>query len=300
MSAIKKIRRKIYYYVAFVVSKVVLAIPYKFSVGVLGPFFGAIGYCAARSSTAIAKKNLRECFPKKSEKEISKIAKAVFINQGKNFFELANFPKLNKERLEKIASVENADLIKKSLDKGKGILFVSAHVGNWEIIAAMTAGFGVPVNVVAKRIYIEGLNNMLVGYRTSKNVKVILKDSPDTARKLIKALKGGEIIAMLIDQDTNVPGVFVDFFGKPAWTPSGLAVLALKTGAQVLVGLDCRVGKYAHKGIISGPVLIEPSGNFNNDVAALTQKATNVLENYIKKYPEQWVWFHERWKTKQT
>jgi len=295
--SIKKIRRKFYYYGAYVASKFVLILPYKFSVRFLGSFFGLLGYYVAPAAK-IARKNLAECFPDKSEKEIVKIAKKVFINQGKNFFELANFPKMNADFLRKISSVENKDVIRKALEKGKGILFVSAHAGNWEITAAAVADFGVPVNVVAKKIYIEELNNMLVGYRTSKNVKVILRDSPDTARKLLKALKHGEIIAMLIDQDTRVPGVFVDFFGKPAWTPSGLAVMALRTGATVLTGIDKRSGRYTHKTVVKGPIEIEPSGDFDKDVVALTQKASQVLEEHIKKYPDQWVWFHERWKTK--
>ena len=102
---------------------------------------------------------------------------------------------------------------------------------------------------------------------------------------------------MLIDQDTNVPGVFVDFFGRKAWTPSGLAVLALKTGAEVLVNVNQKLDKFGHKTVVSGPLTIEPSGDFDKDVVALTQKASSVLEEHIRKYPEQWVWFHERWKT---
>ncbi len=295
---IKKTRRKIYYYVAFVFSKLVLLIPYRFSVGALAEFFGRMAYLFAWGAVNKARRNLHMCFPEKSEKEIISITKQIFINQAKNFFELASFPKMDSAFLKSVSSIENRHLIKEGLKKGKGILFVSAHTGNWEITAAAVADFGVPVNVVAKKIYIDGLNDMLVNYRTSKNVNVILRNAPDSARKLLKALKKGEIIAMLIDQDTQVPGVFVDFFGKEAWTPSGLAVMALKTGAEVLVGLDQRIGKYGHKTVISGPVKVEPSGDFDKDVVNLTQKATTLLEDHIRKYPDQWVWFHERWKTK--
>ena len=294
---IKKIRRRIYYYAAFVASKVVLIIPYRFAVNVLGPFFGKLGYYFAVSAAKKAKKNLKDCFPEKSTAEIKAIAKKIFINQGKSFFELANFPRMDSSFIKSISSIENQHLIKEGIKKGKGILFVSAHTGNWEITAAAVADFGVPVNVVAKKIYIKELNDMLVGYRTGKNVNVILRDAPDTARKLLRALKKGEIIAMLIDQDTKVPGVFVDFFGKQAWTPSGLAVMALRTGADVLVGIDQRLEGLGHKTVVSGPLTVEPSGDFDKDVVNLTQKASLVLEEHIKKYPEQWVWFHERWKT---
>jgi KDO2-lipid IV(A) lauroyltransferase len=292
-----KIRRKIYYYGAFIFSKFVLIVPYKFSVGFLSIFFGKVAYYIARDGANIAVKNLKKCFPEKSEKEIIKIAKELFCNEVKNFFEFVNFPRMNSAFINSISSIENSHLIKKSMEKGKGILFVSAHTGNWEITAAAVSNFGVPVNVVAKRIYIDELNDMLVKYRTGKNINVILREESDTGRKLLRALKKGEIIAMLIDQDTKVPGVFIDFFGSKAWTPSGLAVLALKSGADVLVGFDQRVGKYGHKTVIKGPITVEPSGDFNKDVKNLTQKASFVLEEHIRRYPQQWVWFHERWKT---
>ncbi|MDR2192773.1 MAG: lysophospholipid acyltransferase family protein [Endomicrobium sp.] len=296
---IKGIRRKIYYYAAYVFSKIVLIIPYRFSICGLGVFFGRLAYYVSLSASIRAKRNLKRCFPNKSKKEITAIAKQVFVNQGKNFFELANFPRMDSAFLKSISSIDNVHLIREAVNKGKGVLFVSAHTGNWEITAAAVADLGVPVNVVAKKIYIKELNEMLVNYRVGKNVSVILRDAPDTAKKLLRALKKGEIIAMLIDQDTKVPGVFVNFFGRKAWTPSGLAVLALRTGAEILIGIDQRIGDYGHKTIVKGPVEIELSGDFDKDTLNLTQKASLELEYYIRKCPEQWVWFHERWKTRE-
>ncbi|MDR3244334.1 MAG: lysophospholipid acyltransferase family protein [Elusimicrobiota bacterium] len=297
---IKKIRRRIYYYGAWIFSKLILLMPYKITVKYASQFAGWLAYYVTRDSADIAKEQLRSCFPDKSEAEIEKITRNIFINEAKNFFELANFPKIKGSFFDEIVSIENEYLLKESLKKGKGLMIVSAHTGNWEITAAAVARLGVPLNVVAKKIYIEGLNNMLVNYRLSKNVRVILKDAPDTARKLLKALKKGEIIGMLIDQDTDVAGVFVDFFGKPAWTPSGLAVLALRRDLDVVLAIDKRVGQFNHKTVIKGPITITPCGDFDKDVVNLTQKATSALEEHIRQYPEQWVWFHERWKTQQT
>ncbi|MDR2708979.1 MAG: hypothetical protein LBC07_03285, partial [Elusimicrobiota bacterium] len=292
---IKKIRRRFYYYGAWVISKLVLLIPYKFAVGPLSVFFGCIAPYLTRDAADIAKRNLKLAFPNADDKWIKKVVKNIFINQTRNFFELANFPKLNKRFLAKISEIENVDLILESVKKGNGTLFVSAHTGNWEITAAAVAKLGVKVNVVAKKIYIDGLNDMLVNYREQKGVNVILRDTKDSAKKLLKALKHGEIIAMLIDQDTNVPSVMVDFFGHPARTPLGLASLALKTGATVLVGMDMRVGKFNHRTVIKGPVTITPSGDKQKDIINLTQKATLILQDHIQRYPDQWVWFHKRW-----
>ncbi|MDR1523507.1 MAG: lysophospholipid acyltransferase family protein [Endomicrobium sp.] len=293
-----KIRRRCYYYGALIFSKAVLFIPYKLSVGYFSKFFGVLAYLVAIDGKNIAKKNIKRCFPQKTDSEIRKLIIEIFINEAKNFFELAYFPKMDSKFLNSISTVENVDLLKKSLKKGNGVLLVSAHAGNWEIAAASISALGSPLNVVAKKIYIDELNDMLVHYRAKKKVKVILKERSDTGIKLLRALKRGEIIALLIDQDTNVPGVFVDFFGQKTWTPSGLAVMALKSKADILLVLDQREDKYNHKTIIKGPLTIESSGDFNTDVKNLTQKASLILEKHIKQYPSQWVWFHDRWKTR--
>jgi KDO2-lipid IV(A) lauroyltransferase len=295
---LKRVRRHFYFYGAWFFSKLVLLFPYKWSVGFAADFFGKIAPHFTRDASSIAMDNLKKSFPQKTPKQIKEIIQKVFINQAKNFFELANFPKITPEFLTQISHVENAALIKESIEKKKGILFVSAHCGNWEITAAAIAALGIPVNAVAKKIYVDELNDMLVGYRTQKNVGVILRESKDSARKLLRALKNGEIIAMLIDQDTNVPGVFVDFFGRKAWTPSGLASLALRTGATVLIGIDQRLDDFKHKTVVMGPVEISRTDDLSQDIASLTQKATSLLESHIAKYPEQWVWFHKRWQTK--
>lgn len=295
---LKRIRRQIYFYGAWLFSKLVLIFPYKWSVGYASDFFGKIAPHFTRDASSIAKSNLEQSFPQKTPQQIQEIIRKVFINQARNFFELANFPKITADFLKQISHIENAHLIQEGIAKKKGILFVSAHTGNWEITAAAVAALGMPVNVVAKKIYVEGLNDMLVGYRTRKNVNVILRESSDSARKLLRALKRGEIIAMLIDQDTNVPSIFVDFFGRKAWTPSGLASIALRTGATVLIGIDQRLDDFKHKTVIIGPVEISRTDDLSQDIASLTQKATSLLEEHIAKYPEQWVWFHKRWQTR--
>ncbi|MDR1122766.1 MAG: lysophospholipid acyltransferase family protein [Endomicrobium sp.] len=293
----KKVRRRIYYYGAYVFSKLVLILPYKFSVGFLSFFFGNIAYYIVKEGVKNAKKNLKKCFPEKSNEDIKRMVKKIFFLEAMNFFELTNFPRMNSRFMRNIAHVEKFDRIQKSLRSGKGILFASAHTGNWEITAAIMAEMGIPVNVVVKKIYIDGLNNMLVGYRKSKNIKVILRGASDSGIKLLRALKRGETIAMLIDQDVDVAGVFVNFFGQKAWTPSGLAVLALKTKADVYVAFDQRIDKYKHKTVINGPISFTKTDDFGKDIEKLTQDITSILEEHIKKHPEQWVWFHNRWKT---
>ena len=214
---------------------------------------------------------------------------------------MLNFPKISNDFLDSIAKLEQnqKDIFNKLLERKKGLLILAGHIGNWELIAAGIAR-NYSLNVIAKKIYIEELNNMLVKYRNMKNVKVILRSESSSARKMLKALRNNEIIAMLIDQDTSVQSVFVDFFGMPASTPLGLASIALKTGTPVIMASDKRLPGYKHQFIISDEIVPpETTGNFDTDVKNFTAKLTKCLEDFIRENPEQWVWFHERWKTKQ-
>ncbi len=297
----KKYMRKFYYYGAWIFSKLVLLLPYKFTTVFLSDLFGNLAYYIVADARKKAKKHLTMCFPNKTSEEIKQIVKTVFKYEAKNFFELLNFPKMSDKFFDSIAQMEQEqkDIFNKLLSRKKGILALSGHLGNWEILAAGVAKH-YPLNVVAKKIYIEELNNILVHYRNIKNVKVILRSELSSARKMLKALKNNEIIAMLIDQDTSVQSVFVDFFGVPASTPLGLASIALKVGTPVVLAVDKRLADGKHKFIISDEIIPPKStGDFDTDVKNFTLKLTKCLEDFIRENPEQWVWFHERWKTKQ-
>lgn len=297
----KKYVRKCYFYGAWLFSKLALVLPYKFSVGFLANLVGNIAYYIVADARTKARRNLTMCFPKKTKQEINEIVKTVFKYQAKNFFELVNFPKMSDKFFDSVGNMEQEqiDIFNKLLSRKKGLLALSGHLGNWEILAAGVAKV-FPLNVIARKIYIEELNNMLVSYRNMKNVKVILRSELSSARKMLKALRNNEVIAMLIDQDTSVQSVFVDFFGKPASTPLGLASIALKVGAPVILAVDKRLPNGTHKFVISDEIIPpETTGDFDTDVKNFTAKLTKCLEDFIRENPEQWVWFHERWKTKQ-
>lgn len=297
----KKFRRKCYFYAAWLFSKLVLALPYNFSVKVLAPCIGGLAYYVVADARKKAKKHLTMCFHDKTEKEINQIIKTIFVYEAKNFFEMLNFPKMSEKFFDSIAFLNESQqaVFNKMLARKKGLLILSAHCGNWEMVAAGVAKH-FPVNVIAKKIYIDELNDMLVKYRNMMKVNVILRSETSSARKMIKALRNNEIIAMLIDQDTSVQSVFVPFFGHPASTPLGLASLALKTGTPVIMGVDKRLPDDKHQFVISDEIVPpEATGDFSTDVKNYTAKLTKQLEDFIRENPEQWVWFHERWKTKQ-
>ena len=278
-------------------ARVIQFLPYRVAVAA-GGAAGALAYRVIHKSRLIVEQQLKTAFPDKDNASIKRIARTAFINQGKNAFELFSFPALTAQKIRRIVHIENSAAFKQALTSGKGVLIAGAHCGNWEMMGAGLADAGFPINVIARRIYLDGLNKLLVGFRESKKVHVILRSDGGAAKQILRGLRNNEAIALLIDQDTDVQGVFVDFFGRPAWTPSGLASLALKTGAAVILALDVREPDDTHRVVITGPISFEKTGDGEKDITVATQLVTRHIESHIRQYPEQWVWMHERWKTK--
>ena len=292
----KKLIRKLYYLVIVFFFNLVRVMPLKLAVG-FGGFLGGMAYHLIGKSRAVTEENLRKAFPEKKEDEIRSIARDVFVNQGKNAFEVFYYPKLSTENIRALSVIRNEEGYSKARALGKGVIMASAHCASWEFLGAALSARGFVINVIAKRVYIESLNKMLLDLRNSKGLKIIFRSDSDSAKKMLRALRSGETLAMLIDQDTDVPGVFADFFSRPAWTPSGLAAIALKTGAAVIVALDTRLPDDTHEVSITGPLELSVSGDKDRDVRENTQMITGLIEDHIRRNPSQWVWMHERWKT---
>ncbi|MFH1715139.1 MAG: lysophospholipid acyltransferase family protein [Elusimicrobiota bacterium] len=275
-------------------SYLVLLIPYALAVK-CGGILGRLVYCLLPSARYKAVQNLKPAFPDKSDKEINKITKDMFSHLGKNLFEFLSFPKLTKRKLEKLVTVTGSEYLEEAIKNGRGIIFCTGHIGNWEIFAAYYAMLNYPVNVLAKRVYDDRLNDMLSAYRMSKGVKPILRS--EGTKDLIRALKNNEFLGLLIDQDTNVKNCFVKFFNRDAATPVGAAALALKYNTPVLVAYIHRTLNNHHK-ITVLPVTLDKTGDTQKDIEYNTGMLTKMLEDAIRKEPSQWVWIHERWKTK--
>jgi len=234
----------------------------------------------------------------KSKEELTRIAYNVFINLGKNLFEFFWASKKDKSKLEKIASFEGIEYLQEALNKGKGVSVITPHLGNWELMAHFASIAGFPVNVIAKKLYDPRLDNLVLSLRNNYGIKTIFRDETSTGKKILKALKRGEILGMLIDQDTKVEGVYVRFFNQLCYTPSGAANLALRTGAQVLFCTISRNTNRKHSIRFYPPLRTVRTLDKQNDIVTNTQIYSHLIEASIRKYPDQWVWMHQRWKTK--
>ncbi len=240
--------------------------------------------------------SLQIAFPEKSEDERQLLAQKSFENLGKSFFELIFYSKNPHLPLDDIIAVEGLEHFDRALLEGKGVIAVTSHVGNWELLGMYIARKGYPVTAVAREINNEGIDQMMKEFRQKNGTPTIMrKNDLGTVKRIIQALRDNRLLAVLIDQDARVPAVFVDFFGKPARTPSGPVSIAMSTDSPLLVGFIVREKDNRHR-IIIKPAPIKKSGERKENVLHNTWIITQMVEEIIRRYPDQWVWMHRRWR----
>jgi len=240
--------------------------------------------------------NLKAAFPELSGLERDEIKKGVLRHFGRSLAEILSFDRKRADKLLSQVKGHNLEVIHREMKKGKGCIILTAHLGNWELLGAFLTNCGFPVKVVATQAHNRKINELLVGLRKNQGVETIYRH--DSPRQMLKALKNNSILGMLIDQDTKVDGVFVDFFGRPAYTARGPVVLSMATGAPVIPTFIRRKPDGGHEVFIEEPVKMAKTKDREKDILDNTQKLSMVIEKYIRKYPDQWVWMHDRWQTR--
>jgi len=241
--------------------------------------------------------NLKIAFgTEKDEQELRTIARQSYQHLGRSLAELARVMVSSPERIMGSVKIEGLDHFLDAQKKGRGVLYLTAHLGNWELMALAHSLQGYPINVVARPVDNPLLEDLLSRLRTRGGNRVIKKGG--ALREVLKLLKAGETVGFLLDQNVVADqGVFVNFFGKSACTHKTLALLALKTGAVVLPAFTFRQEGGGHRVIIEPPVLLEETGDMERDLVVNTQKFTALIESCIRRHPDQWLWVHRRWKT---
>lgn len=246
----------------------------------------------------VGMRNLAMVFPEKSVAERKRILRGEFTSLGRQLAELCQFPRYTPENVDEVVVYDGLKNYERAYDRRKGVLFLTAHFGGWELSAFAHSLHGHWVNIVMRPMDNQYLDRMLQSYRTMHGNKVVPKD--DFVRGLLAAMKAGETVGILMDTNMTPPqGVFVDFFGIKACTASGLARIALRTDAAVVPGFtiwDQSLGKYRLR--FDPSLELIRTGNLEADIVTNTQMFTKVIEDYVRKYPEQWLWVHRRWKTR--
>ena len=290
-------RRKLEYAAAWPFIKILGAMPRPlsraFAIGI-----SQVVYLLHFRLRQVGMRNLAMVFPEKSEAERARILRGVFASLGRQLAELCQFPKYTPENIDEVVTYEGLENYERAYARRKGVLFLTAHFGGWELSAFAHSLHGHWLHIVMRPMDNEYLDQLLQNYRTMHGNKTVAKD--DFVRGLLAAMKAGETVGILMDTNMTPPqGIFVDFFGIPACTASGLARIALRTDAAVVPGFtiwDPALRKYRLR---FDPALeLIRSGDLEADIAANTQLFTRVIENYVRKYPDQWLWVHRRWKTR--
>ena len=244
----------------------------------------------------IATHNLRRAFPEKSEGEILRIVQGVYRNMGIVAAEFFDIPRLTKENIAAQVETEGLENCWKALEKGQGLLLFSAHFGNWELEAAAAALLIKPAVVIYRPLDSPLLDHLVLRVRSATGNIPLAKEH--AMRPMLRALKQNGILGILIDQNVDwYEGVFVDYFGRPACTTDGLALLALHTGAPVLPAYIVRLPDGRYRLVFGPEVEVIRTGDRDADVLANTQRFTKVIEQIVRRYPDQWLWVHQRWKT---
>ena len=246
----------------------------------------------------VGMRNLAMALPEKSEAERAGILRGVFTSLGRQLAELCQFPKYTPENVGEVVVYDGLENYERAYARGKGVLFLTAHFGGWELSAFAHSLHGHWLHIVMRPMDNQYLDQLIEHYRTMHGNKTVAKD--DFVRGLLAAMRAGETVGILMDTNMTPPqGVFVDFFGIPACTASGMARIALRTDAAVVPGFtiwDAALGKYRLR---FDPALeLIRTGDQEADIVANTQKFTKVIEDYVRAYPDQWLWVHRRWKTR--
>jgi len=264
----------------------------------LGGLIARTAYYLHGRLRRVGYRNLELAMPELGPAERKSIAKTVFLNMGLMLGEFSQFPKLNRENIEEIVVYDGFENYQRAASSGRGVLFLTGHFGVWELCAFAHGVFGNRLNFLVRPLDNPWIDAMITHYRTLSGNRVI--DKNNSVKPVLKALGEGEAVGFLADANTHPDqGVFCDFFGVPACSTTGLSVFALRTGAPVVPGFllwDRELGK--HRLRFDPEIPLIRTGDFKDDVRLNTARFTKVIEDYSRRYVDQWLWIHKRWKTR--
>lgn len=244
----------------------------------------------------VAGSNLKEVFSD-DEKLNKKITEDMFSNLAKNGVEWVKLYSMPEDKLDSIITeYKGLDYLDEVMAGGKGALVLGFHFGNWELLGMGLRHKGYPGSLVARRIYFHKYDKLLVKLRMKYDAKTLYRD--ESPRKMLMELKKGRILGIVPDQDVDsIDGIFVKFFGKNTFTPTAPVKLAMTAGTRLVPVFMVRKPDNTHTMVVEKPLDVRGMDKTDENILKYTQQWTSILERYVRKYPEQWVWLHSRWKT---
>lgn len=289
--------RPVLYYFACGLHRILLLLP-RTCVLFLARILARIVFCLVRRERVKTIENLSRAFgSEKTPKQIALLAKRVFENFALTACDFALFPKLTASKIQQLINYDEIGKIKKHIPEGKGFIILTAHMGNFELLGPALIVKGYRGCVIGRRIKYHRYNDLIVKLRLHQGVETFYRDRP--MKELVKRLRNGQVVGILPDQDiADLDGVFVDFFGMPAYTPTGPVKIAMLAKVPIVVAFLIRVqGGYR---LIVDEILDtekRPLETKQDAVDRITREWNARFEAQIRAVPEQWAWMHNRWKT---
>jgi KDO2-lipid IV(A) lauroyltransferase len=288
-----RLRHRLEYLLVRLVAAVVRILPARLVLA-CGTAIGLTFYALDRPHRRLTAKNLEAAFPVRTPPERATIARGVFAHFGRVLVELLRFSTLSRERIGALVELEGAERVRHAMMQGRGVLLFTGHFGFWEIHALGHSLMLSPMGVVGRALDNPYLDAMLEHARTRTGNHVIYRRG--AVRRILRALSQNGTIALLIDQHIqDVDAVQVEFFGRPVNTTTALAALALRTGAPVIPCFALPLDNGRYRLVYEHPVPLPPADHPDR-VRELTQRCTDVLEMYVRRYPDLWLWMHRRWR----
>ena len=283
------------YYVLKYISFIVCLLPYSWLL-FIGNNMGKLYYHIAARQRDRAVSQMQECLGIPLAAAQQNIH-SLFINLGQSFLEILYMPALTPENSREYVTIENLHYLEDAMRNGQGTVILTAHFGNWEWLGATLALQKFPIAGVAKRQPNDQHTRILNEFREMTGMELFLRGTSEMINA-VRAIKQGKILGLVADQDAGPKGVFVEFFGKMSSAPVGPAFFARKFKAPVVPIFMVRKPEGGHRMICLEPLYYEDTGNEDEDNYRFTVRATNCIEQMIRQYPDQWLWFQRRWNTK--
>jgi KDO2-lipid IV(A) lauroyltransferase len=211
-------------------------------------------------------------------------------------FEFLRLKSLSKNKIREIVEIKGRENLDNALSKNNGVILVSAHFSNWELGAVALAEYGYEIYEVIRELSDKKVNEFVNKIKTEKNIKLIPRNN-QTVKNVIKLLKENKIIILALDQNAGKGGIFINFFGKPASTFAGPIIISKRINSPIVPVFIVRKEDGNFQIIVEKEFELEKTENYSEFIFKNLQNLSNIIEDYVRKYPEQWFWFHQRWKT---
>jgi len=263
---------------------------------VLGSLLGEAAYYLIPGRRRITLDNLRLAFGT-TDFDPTPVAHAAFRSLGRSLMELLESMSQDRTAILRGVRIEGRTHMEEAFRQGRGVIFLASHYGNWELMSLVNSASGVPTHVVARVLDNPWLNRLINQQRERFGAVVINSKDPSSVRRILSVLHQKKAVAFLIDQNVvGNRGVYVDFFGRLAYTHKVVALMAIKTGAPVIPSFMHREEGGGHRLVYGKPLTLIKTGNRDHDVWMNTQTMTRAVEDAVRRHPEQWLWMHDRWR----